>query len=118
MLFSSDLNVANNLLDLNNHKLSRFKRRESNDDVHNAQVDVVLSRGFFVAFHKVGFFWRLTLECALAKQVMHERTDVQPDLRPQWLVVRFKYHPLCATEQTLLDIQSHSPHRYVFVFVR
>ena len=37
---------------------------------------------------------RGALERTLPEQIVHERADVQPDLRPQRLVVRFEDHPL------------------------
>ena len=71
---------------------------------------VVVSR---VALHEVGLARRRALERALAEQVVHERADVEPDLRPQRLVVGLEHHPLRAAVEALLDEQREAPHRQV-----
>ena len=56
----------------------------------------VLRRGFAVALHEVRFARRFALERALPEEALHERADVEPDLRPERLVVRLEHHPLRA----------------------
>ena len=84
-------------------EFGRLERREADDDVDDAEIDVVLRRRFLVAFDEVGFARRLALERALAEQVVHERADVEPDLRPERFVVRLEHNPLRAAIETFLD---------------
>ena len=53
---------ARHLLDLNDDELRRLQRREADEDVDHAVVDVGLGRGFAVALHEVGLVGRLALE--------------------------------------------------------
>ena len=82
------------------------------------QVDVVLGRRLAVALDEVGVARRRPLERALAEQVLHEGADVQPDLRPERLVVRLEHDPLGAAVQALLEEQGEPPDRDVLVLVR
>ena len=66
-----------------------------------------------VALDEVGLARRGALEGALAEQVLHERADVEPDLRPQRLVVRLEDDPLRAAVQALLEEQREAAHRDV-----
>ena len=70
-----------------------------------------------VALHEVGFLRRLALEGALPEQVVHERADVEPDLRPERLVVRLEHHPLRAAVETFFEEERRAAHRNVFLFV-
>src|ERR1019366_1440573 len=81
--FLLGLDLSGDLLNLNDHKLRRFQRREADEDVHDAPVDVVLGGGFLVALHEVGFLRRLALKRALSEKSLHERAKIQPDLRPE-----------------------------------
>ena len=99
---------------LDDDELGRLQRREADDDVDNAQVDIVLRGGFLVALDEVGILRRLALERALAEKPVHERADVQANLRPQRLVVRLEDHPLRAAIEALLDEQSGAPDGDVF----
>ena len=74
---------------------------------------VVVSR---VALDEVRVARRRALERALAEQVLHERADVEPDLRPQRLVVRLEHHPLRPAVEALFDVERQSPHRDVLPF--
>ena len=56
------------------------------------------------------------LERALAEQVLHEGADVEPDLRPQRLVVGLEHHPLRAAVEALLEEQRRAAHRDVLPF--
>ncbi len=49
---------------------------------------------------------------------MHERADVQANLRPERLVVGLEDHPLEPAEQALFDEQRGAAHGDVLVFVR
>ena len=66
-----------------------------------------------VALDEIGLARRLALEGALPEQVVHEGADVQPDLRPQRLVVRLEHHPLRAAVEALLEEERQAPHRHV-----
>jgi hypothetical protein len=80
---SSGLDLTSHLLDLDDHKLGGLERREADQDIHGAEVDVILGRRFFVALDEVGLTGRSTLEGSLDKEIVHERGDVEPDLRPE-----------------------------------
>ena len=58
------------------------------------------------------------LECALAEEIVHERTDVEANLRPERLVVRLEDHPLQTAEEALLDEERRAAHGDVLVFIR
>src|SRR5262249_14978348 len=109
----SGLDLAGELLDLDDHELGRLERRETDQDVHDAAIDVVLRRRLLVALHQVRLARRRALERALTEERLHERADVEPDLRPERLVVGFEHDPLRAAEETLLDVQSEPANRGV-----
>src|SRR5260370_11745849 len=106
--------LSGHLLDMDNHKLCRLQRGKADDDVDNAQVDVILCGGFLVALYKVCVSRRDPLEGVLPEQVLHEGAYVQANLRPQGLVIVLKHHPLQPTIQTLLDVEGRAPNRHVF----
>src|SRR5262249_20483142 len=107
------LHLAGQLLDLEDDEFRRLERGEADEDVHDAEVDVVLSRRLGVALDEVGVLRRRALEGALPEEVVHEGADVQADLRPERLVVRLEDDPLRAAEKALLDVQSGAPDRDV-----
>jgi len=74
--------LSGDLLEVDDHEFGRLERREADDDVDDAEIDIGLRRGLLVAFDEIGFLRRLALEGALRKQVLHEGADVEPDLRP------------------------------------
>src|SRR5262245_53931539 len=117
MVASLRLNLASHLLELDDHELGRLERREADDDVHDTQVDIVLRRRLLIALDEVRLGRRLALEGALAEQVVHERADVQADLRPQRFVVRLEHHPLQAAIQALFEVQRQAAHRHILVVV-
>src|SRR6185312_7859262 len=78
----SGLQGAGDLLDVQHHELRRLQWREAYPDVDDAQVAVILRRCFRVAFDEIGILRRGALECTLAEQALHERSDIQADLRP------------------------------------
>ena len=105
--------LAGDLLQPDDDELGRLQRREADHDVDDAEVDVVLRRRLGVALDEVRLARRRALERALPEQVVHERADVEPDLRPQRLVVRLEDDPLRAAEQRLLEEQRRAPDRQV-----
>src|SRR5262249_22219557 len=98
-----DLDLPGHLLQIEDHELGRLEWREADHDVNDPQVAVVLGGGIFVTLDKVGVAWCLSLECTLAEQVVHECPDVEPDLRPEWLVVGLEDNPLQPAVQAFLD---------------
>jgi len=74
--------LAGDLLNLDDHELGGFEGRKANDDIDYAAIDVVLRGGFTIALDEIGFLWSFSLKCALAKKILHEGADVQPNLRP------------------------------------
>src|SRR5215213_10892965 len=110
---SSRLDLAGDLLDPQNDELGGLQRREPDEDVHDAAVDVVLGGRLAVALDEVRFARAGALERALAEQRLHERAHVEPDLRPQGLVVPLEHDPLRAAIEALLDEQREPPDRHV-----
>ena len=84
-------NLTCHLLEFQDDKLRWFQWREANDDINDTLIDIILGRCFAIAFDKVSLFWRFTLECTLSKQVIHKRAQIQPNLRPQRLIIWFKH---------------------------
>src|SRR5262249_6223550 len=106
--------LAGHLLNLDDHELGGLERRKPDQDVDNTQIDVVLRGGLFVALDEVGFARRAPLKGALPEEVLHERANVEPDLRPKRLVVRLEDHPLRAAIKALFDEERRAPHWDVF----
>src|SRR5690606_1132256 len=102
---SSHGHLAGHLLDLDDDELGRLERGEPDHDVDDPEVDVGLGGGLLVALHEVRLPRGPPLERALAEQGLQERPDVQPDLRPQRLVVRLEHDPLRPPVETLLEEQ-------------
>ena len=102
------------LLDLDDDKFSRFKWRKADKDVHDAVINIVLCGGLLVALDEISFARRFALERALSEEALHERADVEPDLRPKRLIVRLKNNPLCAAKEALLEKERRPPDRDVF----
>src|SRR5262245_57651434 len=114
----SDFDLSSDLLERDDHELGGLERREADDHVDDAEVDIRLGGGLFVALDEVRFARRAALKRTLAEQVVHERADVEPDLRPQRLVVGLEHRELEPAEQALLDEQRGPAHRDVLVVVR
>src|SRR5512132_2743052 len=110
---ASGCDLTRDLLDLDDDELRWLERGKADNDVHDAQVDVGLSRGLAIALHEVRIARRAALERALSKQALHEGADVQADLRPERFVVGLEDHPLRAAVQAFLEEERHAPHRYV-----
>ncbi len=62
-MVSLRLSLSGDLLDLDNDEFSRLYRRESDDDIEDAAIDVVCSRRRLVALHDV------VVERALASEI-------------------------------------------------
>src|SRR3954471_4490139 len=110
---SSDLRGGAELLDVDQHELRRLERCETDEDVHDSPVDVVLRVVLRVALDEVRLLGSTALEHALPPQGVHERTHVEPDGGPQRLVVGLEDHPLGAPVEALLDEQRRAAHRHV-----
>src|SRR5271165_2666287 len=93
--------LTSELLDADDDELGGLQWREADDDIDNAKIDVVLRRRLAVALDEVGLTRRSALERALAEQRLHEGTDVQPDRRPQRLVIRLEHRPLQSSSKAL-----------------
>src|SRR5215212_1907391 len=111
---SSRLDLAGDLLDPQDDELRGLQRREPDEDVHDAAVDVVLRGRLAVALDEVRLARARALEGALPEQRLHEGADVEPDLGPQRLVVRLEHDPLRPAVQALLDVEREPPDRHVF----
>src|SRR5258708_4865087 len=112
-IFFLHLDLTSYLLKLNHHKLGWLKRSKANDDIDDAQVDIVLGGSLLIALDEVGVLWCLTLERTLAEQILHERSNIQTYLRPQRFIVRLEDDPLSTSEKTLFDVEGRPAHRNV-----
>ena len=56
------------------------ERREANENVDDAVINITLGRGLAVAFDEVRLLRRLALERALAKEIMHKGPNVESNL--------------------------------------
>src|SRR5207248_850250 len=102
---SSDLKRQAELLNVDQNELGRLERGEPDEDVDDPPVDVVLRVVLPVALDQVRLLRRAPLEHPLPEPRVHERADVEPDRRPQRLVVGLENHPLRTAIETLLDKQ-------------
>jgi hypothetical protein len=62
------------LLDLNEHELRWLERCESYQDVDDAPINIILSRGLWTAPHEIRLARRGALKGALKVQAVHEYT--------------------------------------------
>src|SRR5215218_3027021 len=115
---SLGLELAGDLLDLDDDELRRLERREPDDDVHDPAIDVRLRRRLLVAFDEIGVAGGRSLERTLAEEAVHEHADVEADLRPQGLVIRFEDDPFDALEEALFDKQRGPSDRDVLPLTR
>src|SRR2546425_7825432 len=88
------LDLTSDLLDVEDHELGGLERGEPDPDIDDAEVAVVLRGGLRVDLDEERLARRGPLEGALPEEIVHECADVQPDLRPERLVVRLEHHPL------------------------
>src|SRR4026208_1220783 len=88
------LHLSGKLLDLDDDELRRFEGCEPDENVDDAEVDVVLRGRLGVALHEVRFARAAPLKCALADQVLHECADREANLPPERLVVGLEDDPL------------------------
>src|SRR5437763_7350398 len=105
--------LAGQLLQLDDDEFRRLERSEPDLDVHHARVDVVVGGGLLVALDEVRLLRGLALEGALTEEALHEGAEVQPDLRPERLVVRLEHDPLGTAVHALLEEQRRAPDRHV-----
>src|SRR6187549_737429 len=94
VFLSLGFDLPGHLLQVQDHEFSGLEWCESNPDVHDAQIAIVLSCRFRIALHEISISGFLSLERTLTEEVVHKRSDVEPDLRVQRFVVRFKHNPL------------------------
>src|ERR1051325_8485598 len=104
MLISSDLDLSGHLLQFDDNELCWLEWSKANEDIHDAEIDVILGGGLFIALDEVGVPWSRALERALPEQVVQKRTDIESNLRPERLVVRLENHPLQSSEKALFQI--------------
>ena len=109
----SCLNLAGHLLDLYDDEFSRFQGCKAHQNIDNPEVDIRLWCRFTIAFDKVSLFGGRSLESPLPEKAMHEGTDIEPDLRPQGLVIRLENDPFGASVKAFLDKEGDPPHRDV-----
>src|SRR6185295_20253399 len=105
----SGWDLSSHLLDTDHDELRGLERRESDDHVEDAEIDVVLRGGLAVALDEVRILRRRALERALAEHSLHERADIEPHLGPERLVVRLEHDPLRAAVEALLEKQREPP---------
>src|SRR6202011_5962952 len=101
------------LAQLEHDELGRFERREADQDVDDPQIDVLLRRGRRVARDEECVVGRCSLEGARAELREHERADVQPQARPERLVVRLEHRPLDPVVDARAQEDRHPAHRDV-----
>ena len=63
-----DLDLARHLLELDDDKLSRLERCETNQNVDDAKIDIILGGRLSVALDEIGLARRLAGESALAEE--------------------------------------------------
>src|ERR1700745_4325444 len=97
------LNLASNLLDLNDDELSWLQRSESNQDVNHAAVDIVLRGRFVVALDEISLLLARTLKCSLDEQILHKGAHIEPDLGPETFVIGLEHNKLGPAVETLFD---------------
>ena len=90
---SLGLDLPSDLLEFDDDEFGRLERRETDEDIDDATIDVVLRGGFPVALHEVSFPRCLPLEGTLPEKTIHEGAHVKADLRPERLIVRFEDYP-------------------------
>ena len=78
----SSLNLSGHLLEIQNDKFGRFEGCEADPDIDYAEIAIALSRRFVIAFYEVRIARCGSLKRALAEKIVHERADVEPNLRP------------------------------------
>src|ERR1700733_423341 len=88
------LALVDHLLDLNDDKLRRIKRRKADGDVENALGDGVVRVVLAVALHEVGLLLAAAGECALEKQALHKGGNAQANRPPERFGVGLEDCPL------------------------
>src|ERR1700737_4777967 len=94
MAFSLGGDLTGHLLVLDEHELGGFQWRKADENIDDAEIDVVLGGGFLVALDEIGVARRRALEGALTEKTLQKGTDIESYLRPERLVIRFEHDPL------------------------
>src|ERR1051325_9501379 len=68
--------LSRHLLQLDHDELRRFERCKANDDIYNAEINIVLRGRLFIALDEVSIARCATLKGALTKQSIHKGADV------------------------------------------
>src|SRR5262249_36450511 len=89
---------------------------QTDHDVYDAMVNVVLGCGVAVTFHKVRLSWTGSLERSLEKKRMHKGRDTQAQLRPEPFIIGLECRPLRSPINALFDEESGAAHRNVLPF--
>src|SRR2546423_15337026 len=97
-----DFDLSRHLLYLDDDELGGLERREADDDIDDAEIDVVLRRRLFIALDEVSILRRLPLKRALSEKVVHESADVETNLRPERLVGRVGDDPPQTAQEALV----------------
>src|SRR5689334_22020095 len=113
MASSLGRDLPGHLLDLDHHKFVRLERGVSDNDIHNALVNIALGGRLTIASDYVCLAGCLALEGALAEQVLHKSADVEANLGPERLIIWLEHHPLRAAIQALFDKQGRPTNRDV-----
>src|SRR5215207_3906969 len=101
---SSGGRLVDLLAELEHDELGRLERREADQDVDDAGVDVSLRRRLAVTLDEERLGGGATLEGPGAELEHHEGRDVEPQRGPQRLVVRLEDGPLDAVVDALLQV--------------
>ena len=102
--------LSDYLLDADDDELGRLEWREADDHDHLAAVDISLSHGIAQpAAHEIGVRRFLALKRPGAEETVHEGLDVEPERRPQEVVVALEYGPLDPLVNALLDQNCGAP---------
>src|SRR5436190_19535137 len=112
------LSLPGELTDLENNKLGGFEWSETDSDINDALIDVILSSSGRVTSHEKSLLWFHSLKRGLAPKRTKKVIEARPQRRPQRLIIRLEHRPLRAAIQTLLKIQGQAPHRDVLPFAR
>jgi hypothetical protein len=109
---------ASHLLQVQNDKLCWPSWCKADQDINDATRAVIIGCCLRVALNKVGLLWTRTLEGTLVEKILHEDASIEPDLRPQGLIIGLRHGPLEATVQAFLDEQSKAADGNIFPFTR
>jgi 2-polyprenyl-6-methoxyphenol hydroxylase-like FAD-dependent oxidoreductase len=86
------------LLESKHDEFRRLQRREPDEDIDHAVIDVGLSRRIAIDLHEERIVRLAPLERAGAELRQHEGADIEPEARPEPDIVRLEDGPLGALE--------------------